>query len=854
MGLKKAADISVNLLIALFLSFSFVYALTSSLNFTYSPYKIIFIILALLAVFFVLLYNSLSIKITLVVFGIGLIVAAAYLAYAEKLSGVINGAWGLVNWIIDYINRVEILNENYQFYTILVLCFFFTLFAYIFIIKKFYFYLVLAAGLIIFILQWTMNYLVNYLPFYLFMLIILICYFKYIYMKKSSKLSGGSDNSAVFILLAAPVCGIVLLFAAALPASSKPIEWKWLDKKINHAYSYINNRFIYQNFEYFSLKSTGFSQEDGLLGGGVRLDNTLVLKVDTPRKVYLKGAAKDYYTGSAWINSEKTLIPLEALNYSGDSKIFYLDTLELVYGIRLLEGDGILKYMDNRVLRNPLEGKDLEKFFYRDQIKITYENLKTKSMFIPIKPFKITPGKENTLKPFFNAEGILSANKALGKGYSYAIDAYSIKPGDEGLIENLRKSRKGMYNEFLEHPEMSIRITAQQDDSVTVVRDRFVKPQERILSDIELLSENAGKIYARYLQLPDTLPERVKELANSIASLSSTDYDKVKDIEQYLSSNYPYNLKVKNTPTDRDFVDYFLFDLKQGYCTYYATAMTVLVRSLGIPARYVEGYILPPKAASGNTYHVTNEQAHAWVEVYFEGFGWMPFEPTSPFLSSFYGAPEAVGNISSSMVNDPYYLQYMSRIQQYGNTNISNIPGGMDVGLPDENQTLARLFIPAVSASVLVIVLIFILLFHLIRRKFIMYLFKRMPPRESVLSLVKHYIKILSMQGYRVRPGETPFEFSRRVSDYLLIDPVTVSDNYIQRPVNSVNTSWAARSKLSKFDYVMNIFTLARYSRADITEANKEFVLEYYNLFKERTKKNMGPFKYFIVKNFWGSI
>ena len=57
--------------------------------------------------------------------------------------------------------------------------------------------------------------------------------------------------------------------------------------------------------------------------------------------------------------------------------------------------------------------------------------------------------------------------------------------------------------------------------------------------------------------------------------------------------------------------------------------MTVLLRSIGIPARYVEGYMLPPEPIKDNTYEVTNENAHAWVEVYFEGLGWIPFEPTS---------------------------------------------------------------------------------------------------------------------------------------------------------------------------------------------------------------------------------
>ena len=80
-------------------------------------------------------------------------------------------------------------------------------------------------------------------------------------------------------------------------------------------------------------------------------------------------------------------------------------------------------------------------------------------------------------------------------------------------------------------------------------------------------------------------------------------------------------------PAERDFVSYFLLDSREGYCSYFASAMAVLCRAAGLPARYVEGYSL--HAAPGESVVLTGEDAHAWVEVYFNGVGWLSFDPTA---------------------------------------------------------------------------------------------------------------------------------------------------------------------------------------------------------------------------------
>ena len=135
-------------------------------------------------------------------------------------------------------------------------------------------------------------------------------------------------------------------------------------------------------------------------------------------------------------------------------------------------------------------------------------------------------------------------------------------------------------------------------------------------------------ISKRYLTLPNSVPERVLALARNLTSTAPTPYDRARAIEAYLRQ-IPYTLDVPAPPPGRDPVDFFLFDLKKGYCDYYATAMVVLSRAAGLPARFVIGYSSGAYDSEQGYYVVTGNNAHAWAEVYFPKLGWVEFEPTA---------------------------------------------------------------------------------------------------------------------------------------------------------------------------------------------------------------------------------
>ncbi len=145
--------------------------------------------------------------------------------------------------------------------------------------------------------------------------------------------------------------------------------------------------------------------------------------------------------------------------------------------------------------------------------------------------------------------------------------------------------------------------------------------------------KNAGSDYPtwvteKYLQLPETITPRTRDLASQLATGKETPYDVAVAVTNYLRQNIEYSETIPALPTDQDLVDWFLFDFKQGFCNYYATSEIVLLRAAGIPARLAVGYAQGEPVEGTNAFVVLQRDSHAWPEVYFPGIGWVEFEPT----------------------------------------------------------------------------------------------------------------------------------------------------------------------------------------------------------------------------------
>ncbi len=327
------------------------------------------------------------------------------------------------------------------------------------------------------------------------------------------------------------------------------------------------------------MKKVGYDNNDERLGGPFLQDDTLVFIALTNEKTYWRGDSKDIYTGVGWQKGSREYEPiLEPNSYQW--------------------GDTLYRNMEIKQVTASLEFKGAEQFstiFYPGQLKKLTHYTPQNATIVYDKQnqqLEVRDGKINLIQSQANQQQkmITVPNTMLMKLYNYRLES------EVPII-----SEKALTNAGTSYP-----------------------------SDIEKM----------YTQLPANLPPRVKELAQSVTRDAKTPYEKVRAVENFLRSSGQYKYETKDVPVPeqgKDFVDHFLFESFRGYCDHFSSSMAVMLRSVGIPTRWVKGFAPGTRTGEdGNgreIVEVRNKDAHSWVEVYFPGFGWIPFEATSSFIS-----------------------------------------------------------------------------------------------------------------------------------------------------------------------------------------------------------------------------
>ncbi|MBM10546.1 MAG: hypothetical protein CL759_00495, partial [Chloroflexi bacterium] len=171
-------------------------------------------------------------------------------------------------------------------------------------------------------------------------------------------------------------------------------------------------------------------------------------------------------------------------------------------------------------------------------------------------------------------------------------------------------------------------------------------------------------------------------------------YDKAKAVERFLQNNYDYNLRVDPPPYNADGVEHFLFTLKEGYSEYFASTMSVMLRTVDVPARLAVGYTTGTRVEGRDVFAVTDSNNHAWVEVYFPNFGWIPFEPTpGESLSGAY-QPDSerrsllTGNLTDASVLDDGCFDDFDDFEDCGDEEPTLPVGGAAAGRGQTNPVL----------------------------------------------------------------------------------------------------------------------------------------------------------------------
>lgn len=344
--------------------------------------------------------------------------------------------------------------------------------------------------------------------------------------------------------------------------------------------------------------------------------------------------------------------------------------------------------------------------------------------------------------------------------------------------------------------------------------------EELIKTDINKSIINRN-LYTNY---PDSITDRTIELTNEITDGVESDYLKAYEIEKFLRNNFRYSLNTSTIPEGEDFIDYFLFTEKKGYCTYFASTMAIMLRIEGIPSRYVEGYIVNNQVEEG-FYEVRQDTAHAWVEAFIEPVGWVKFEPTPNYTTNtIYVEIEESDEeqMSESTIDSSYDMYELELenpfIEDREDSNIEDVEEDNEEGFNINLISLIRYFI-------------FIVLFAFIPIKIIVailmrkYRLKKAKNRGKDIYAIELYSDIIKSLSYLnlYNEGLTPKEFGAKVN-------IELYNQYYN------------------FNNVTEIFMLAKYSNHKLSDEDLQKIEEYFNYVESLCINKMGRLKYLNKK------
>ncbi len=367
---------------------------------------------------------------------------------------------------------------------------------------------------------------------------------------------------------------------------------------------------------------------------------------------------------------------------------------------------------------------------YTVSVRMLSDNAST--LFVPQRIRELVPG--GGLVPYFSSSSELFITRNLAAGDTWSVEAPLLQSGDPGIVLLL--------------------------EAASSLPDSF--------------PETYADLYTR---LPDHLEQPVYDLAAEITAYCTTPYEKAFALQSWLSRNCRYTLDVPRHPENVDFVTRFLLETREGYCTYFASALTVMCRMAGLPARYVEGYIALPDP-SGNAL-VTGMHAHAWTEVYFSGFGWLTFDATPLSAQQ---DPEGADQKNRDGSPDaspspPPEETVPSPEPTAGETASDALPserpeetpspgeGGEEDPLPpDGSETSARTSFRWWIPCLILLLLLILFLLYRIRVTDPVYKEKRAASDTDRFRVWRdELILLLSADRQSRKPGETPLSYARRL-------------------------------------------------------------------------------------------
>lgn len=407
--------------------------------------------------------------------------------------------------------------------------------------------------------------------------------------------------SASFCILYLIVSGIVF-FA---PVSQEPYQWEFVQHIADAVKSLTKDISLELNYHWtisqhagvYHVNFSGYAQGETLWNFGLKKNEIEQIVLEgkrTRRNLYLKGNVSDRFLGNTWNDhTEQTTL---------DTAV---DTLMTLYAIFYPSAEDSSDDIEND------EKETLKRIVEYHRLRVELKNIKTTSLFYPIKTISISSEENITVGDSMRTK------TQKGRGYSYEVTFLDM---DDASLEMIRRMQQASvvvyeeenYNLLFDKAKQYFGIYMEQIPFETFVRN---------------VSEKEAAIHSAYTTVDTCVSENVRSLAKNIVQNCDTDYEKCRTIEKFLSQ-YTYSKQI-TADEDENLLDWFLFESQEGYCTYFATALVEMLRAVGIPARMAEGFLIDyAETERTDVYPITAESAHAWAEAYLDGFGWIRLDAT----------------------------------------------------------------------------------------------------------------------------------------------------------------------------------------------------------------------------------
>lgn len=367
-------------------------------------------------------------------------------------------------------------------------------------------------------------------------------------------------------ILAIPLAITSLLFAQlAVPEDTGSWRWSPLVARIQDFEDLWHNTIGgSRTWHGFDIGDYGYGRTGQRLGGPVLLSERTILQVNTETPVLLRGITRTIYTGFSWDRPSRQ-------HFRFASPLWQL----------------IRRQTFNAHLPLGSEGRAFREKYAQELVLRIDHKVQLATLFSAGRVTDVETKDQLNHAPYFTEDSDLFVYSPLPRSQAYYIHSVYFDRSQPGFDQDM------------------------------------ILMQETAASETD---RNLERVRQNYLQLPDQLPDIVRETAAEVTASVNTDYEKAVLLEAFLKTEFTYSLDPEQPPQNIDFTAHFL-ETRIGYCVYNATALVVMARTLDIPARYVEGFILEP-AGTDNTYTATGQTAHTWAELYFHGIGWLTFDGT----------------------------------------------------------------------------------------------------------------------------------------------------------------------------------------------------------------------------------